>query len=100
MLLWTPHARKQRHDAIEYIAQDNHIAALKQLDEIEKQTDTLLLHPEIGRTGRRSGTRELLINRTSFVVVYRIKAKHIEIVRLLHTSQPWLVSLARIIRRI
>lgn len=89
MLVWTPRAREQRREAIEYIAQDNPAAALDQLDEIEKQTDTLLQHPEIGRTGRKHGTRELVISRTHFVVVYRIKAKRIEVLRLLYTSQEW-----------
>lgn len=89
MLVWLPRAREQRRAAIEYIAQDNPAAALDQLDEIEKQTDTLLLHPEIGRTGRKQGTRELVISHTHFVVVYRSKAKRIEVMRLLHTSQVW-----------
>lgn len=89
MLVWTPRAREQRSEAIEYIAQNNPVAALEQLDEIEKQTDTLLQHPEIGRKGRRQGTRELVISHTHFIVVYRIKAKRVEIVRLLHTSQAW-----------
>lgn len=87
MLEWTPRARQQRTDAIEYIAKENPAAALEQLDEIEKQTDTLLQHPEIGRAGRRKNTRELVISHTHFVVIYRIRAKHIVIVRLLHTSQ-------------
>ena len=89
MLVWTPRAREQRSKAIDHIAQNNPVAALEQLDEIEKQTDTLLQHPEIGRKGRRQGTRELVISHTYFVVVYCIKAKHIVIVRLLHTSQAW-----------
>jgi toxin ParE1/3/4 len=89
MLVWTPRAREQRHEAIEFIAQDNPAAALNQLDEIEKQTDMLLQHPEIGRTGGRKGTRELVISRTHFAVIYRITDKRIEIVRLLHTSQAW-----------
>lgn len=92
MLVWTPRARKQRHETIEFIAQDNPAAALSQLDEIEKQTDTLLQHPQIGRAGREHGTRELVISRTHFVVVYRIEAERIEVLRLLHTSQAWLTG--------
>jgi toxin ParE1/3/4 len=90
-LLWTPRARRQRHEAIEYIAQDNPGAALQQLDRIEEQTDMLLVHPELGRPGRKQGTRELVISRTPFIVVYRIKTKaqRIELLRLLHGSQQW-----------
>lgn len=91
MLLWMPRAREERHAAIERIAFENVTAAVNQLDEIMSQTDLLLQHPEIGRPGRRQGTRELVINHTNFVVVYcvKLRAKRIEIWRVLHTSQAW-----------
>lgn len=90
-LVWMPRARRQRHEAIEYIAQDNPGAALQQLDRIEEQTDTLMDHPELGRPGRKKGTRELVISRTPFIVVYRVKPKahRIELLVLLHGSQQW-----------
>lgn len=90
-LQWLPRARAAREAAIEYIAQDNLRAALGQLDEIERQTDLLPLHPDMGRSGRKKGTRELVINRTPFILVYRVKrrAKRIEIVHFLHGAQQW-----------
>lgn len=60
LLVWLPRAQKQRREAVDYIALENPTAALDQLDEIEKQTDILLRQPEIGRTGRSTGTRELV----------------------------------------
>lgn len=84
-----PRARRERHDAIEFIAQDNPQAALGQLDRIEHQTDMLIEQPEIGRPGRKQGTRELVISRTPFIVIYRIKGKRIELLRLLHGAQQW-----------
>ncbi len=90
-LVWTPRTRRDREAAIEYIAQDDPGAALNQLDKIERQTDMLLEHPEMGRPGRVEGTRELLISRTPFIVVYRLKprAKRIELIRFLHGAQQW-----------
>ncbi|CEH37985.1 type II toxin-antitoxin system RelE/ParE family toxin [Xanthomonas euvesicatoria pv. euvesicatoria] len=90
-LVWIPRARRARQEAIEYIAQDNLGAALGQLDEIERQTDMLIQHPEMGRPGRRDGTRELVISRTPFIVVYRLKprAGRIELIRFLHGKQQW-----------
>lgn len=90
-LVWTPRARRARQAAIDYIAQDNPVAALGQLDEIERQTDMLVLHPEMGRPGRVDGTRELVISRTPFIVVYRLKhrARRIELIRFLHGAQQW-----------
>ncbi|WP_321959337.1 type II toxin-antitoxin system RelE/ParE family toxin [Burkholderia cenocepacia] len=90
-LVWTPRARRAREAAIDYIAQDNPLAALGQLDEIERQTDMLIENPEIGRPGRVDGTRELVINRTPFIIVYRLKprAQRIELIRFLHGAQQW-----------
>ncbi|MEL4377626.1 type II toxin-antitoxin system RelE/ParE family toxin [Brucella cytisi] len=90
-LVWLARARANRTDAIAYIAEENPHAALDQLDEIERQTDMLMEYPEMGRAGRKRGTRELVVNRTSFIIVYRVRtrAQRIEILRLLHGAQQW-----------
>jgi plasmid stabilization system protein ParE len=43
----------------------------------------------MGRPGRRSGTRELVIASTPYIAIYRIKADSIQIVRLMHGAQKW-----------
>lgn len=90
-LVWLPAAIANRDALIDYIAQENPKAAIKQDDSIENQTDQLVEHPEMGRPGRKQGTRELVISQTNFIVVYRIKPKEkrIEIWRVLHSSQAW-----------
>ena len=89
-LTWRPPAEQDREAAIDYIAQDNPIAALGQLDRIEQQTDMLLEHPKMGRPGRVKSTRELVISRTPFIVVYHLPSpQHVEILRLLHGAQQW-----------
>ena len=89
IIAWLARARQQREAAIDYIAQDSARAALAQLDEIERQVDMLMQHPDMGRPGRRQGTRELVIGRTPFIAVYRVKGERIEVLRLLHGSQQW-----------
>jgi toxin ParE1/3/4 len=87
---WLPEANRNRFNQLDYIAQENPLAAASQDEEIEHQVELLLQHPKMGRRGRVQGTRELVISRTPFVVVYRIKAaQRIEIIRLLHGSQQW-----------
>lgn len=90
-IVWLPGARANRAHAVDYIAKDNPRAALDQLEEIERQSDMLADHPEMGRAGRRRGTRELVINRTPFILVYRVRSrlKRIEILRLLHGAQKY-----------
>lgn len=89
MLVWLQRALNDRDAQLDYIAQDNPLAAVAQGDRIEDQVDLLLLHPKMGRPGRMQGTRELVISRTPFIVVYRIKGKRIELLRLLHGAQKW-----------
>jgi toxin ParE1/3/4 len=84
---WTVRAESDRENAINYIAVDSLTAALSQLDEIERQTDRLADYPKLGRPGRVKGTRELVVNRTPFIVVYRIKGEIVQILRVLHGAQ-------------
>lgn len=88
-LVWLKRAIGDRDAQLDYIAQDNPLAAVTQGDRVEEQLDQLLRHPQMGRPGRKQGTRELVISRTPFIVVYRIKGKRIELLRLLHGSQQW-----------
>ena len=89
ILSWGTVALNERYDQLDYIALDDPLAAISQDQEIEQQTNLLTTQPEMGRVGRAKGTRELVISRTPFIVVYRIKGKRIEILRFLHGAQKW-----------
>lgn len=92
MLVWLQRAINDRDAQLDYIAQDNPLAAISQGDRIDEQVDVLIEHPQMGRPGRKKGTRELVISRTPFIVVYRVKGgqrQRIELLRVLHGSQKW-----------
>lgn len=88
-LVWLSKAIANRDALIDHIAQENPKAAIEQDNRIDVHIDQLVSNPEIGRAGRKSGTRELVISSTNFVAVYRIRNGRIVIIRLLHTSQAW-----------
>ena len=88
-VVWLSRALADRDSQIDYIAQDSPKAAIGQGDRIERQIETLSAYPELGRKGRVAGTRELVVNRTPFIVVYRVRAERIEILRVLHGAQMW-----------
>jgi addiction module RelE/StbE family toxin len=48
-----------------------------------------LTFPIIGRLGRVSGTRELVIPETKYIVAYRIVDEVIHILAILHGAQRW-----------
>lgn len=89
MLVWLKRAIHDRDAQLDHIAKDDPMKAVKHGDRIAEQIDILQQHPQMGRPGRKQGTRELVISRTPFIVVYRIKAKRIELLRVLHGSQQW-----------
>lgn len=91
MIVWLDKATATRKEQLNHIAKENPIAAIEHGERIISQVEQLEKHPELGRDGRKQGTRELVISRTSFVVIYRVKpkAKRIEILRVLHSSQQW-----------
>jgi toxin ParE1/3/4 len=86
---WLPKALAQRRAQLAYIAQDNPQAAIEQGDRIERQVTMLAEHPDMGRAGRMKNTRELVISRTPFIVVYRVKDQRIELLRIVHGAQQW-----------
>jgi toxin ParE1/3/4 len=88
-IVWLPRAAADRDALIDHIAQDSIAAALDQGDRIMAAVKRLGDYPEIGREGRVNGTRELVVGRTSFVVIYRVGADRVEVLRVLHGAQLW-----------
>jgi toxin ParE1/3/4 len=88
-IAWLKTALRNRFEQLDYIAADNVQAAIRLDEEIERQVDLFADHPLMGREGGGNGTRELVVGRSPFIAVYRIKGKRIEILRILHGAQRW-----------
>ncbi len=89
ILEWLPTALRDFDGIIDHIAEDNPVAAVEQGDAIEQQVANLPHYLKLGRTGRVKGTRELIIARTPYIVVYRVKKDRILILRVLHGAMQW-----------
>lgn len=87
-LVWRPLAYEDRASIMEYIAQDNPVAALELDEDIEAKTNALIDHPKLYKPGRLKGTRELVI-RPNYVVIYRESKTDVAILRVLHAAQQW-----------
>jgi toxin ParE1/3/4 len=88
-VVWLLRALADRDAQIDYIARESPKAAVEQGDRIESQIETLSAYPAMGRQGRVAGTRELVVSRTPFVLVYRVRAERVEILRVLHGARMW-----------
>jgi toxin ParE1/3/4 len=58
-------------------------------DAVQAAVSRLADHPALGRTGRVTGTRELVVVGTPYVVVYSIEASAVLVLRVLHGAQRW-----------
>ena len=91
-VVWLDSAVADLDRILDFIEQESPQGALAMALAIRRGADALLSdYPAAGRTGRRRGTRELVIASTPFIVVYRVRARgaQVEILRVLHGKQQW-----------
>ena len=88
-LRWAKRALRQFKQAQEYIAQDNPVAAQQVAQRIADASELLLTQPNIGRPGRVGGTREWVVNKTPYLIAYRIESDELQIVGIIHSKQLW-----------
>jgi toxin ParE1/3/4 len=87
---WTPQALADLGSLRDYIAEPDRAAAKRVVLRIVYCVETLLPQsPEMGRPGRISGTRELVVTGTPIVVPYRLRGQTIQILRVYHGARRW-----------
>lgn len=69
-----------------YIAASNPGAAESTVQRIKESTRAIAEHPQIGRAGRDSGTREFPVSGTPYIIVYMVHDV-VEIAAVLHGAQ-------------
>ncbi len=86
---WLRTALRNLDDEAAYIARQNSQAAARMIEMIRRAVDHVSFHPHIGRSGRVSGTRELVVTDRPYIIPYRVSGDHIEILRVLHGARRW-----------
>jgi plasmid stabilization system protein ParE len=80
-------ALRNLDDEASYIAADSPDAAQLVVQRVLEAVAMLAQQPGMGRPGRVSGTRELVVLETRYIVPYRVRGQTIEILRVFHTSR-------------
>jgi len=78
-----------------YIAEENPDAARRVIAGIRNETNILISQPTIGRAGRISDTRELVISQYPYIVAYRERSGEVHILAVVHTSRRWPEQLSK-----
>jgi len=87
-LFWTPEALDDRRAIYDYIEADNPRAALM-LDELfSEKVRHLIDHPGLGRAGRITGTRELVVHK-NYILIYDTTVEQVRVLRVLHAARQW-----------
>jgi toxin ParE1/3/4 len=84
---WTPTSLRDLDSLHSYISQDNATAALAVVETLLKGIAALTRNPEMGRAGRVTGTRELVI--APYVIAYRSRKSVVEILGIIHGARRW-----------
>lgn len=86
---WLPEAERNLTTELEWIAKHDPWAAIDMGDTIQAAVSRLSDYPAIARPGRVAGTRELVVIGAPYIVIYRIEASAIVVLRVLHAAQRW-----------
>lgn len=73
----------------DYIAEDSPRSAASVAQQILDAVELLTTQPHIGRPGRITGTRELVIAGTPYVIPYWVRAGKLELLAVFHGRQKW-----------
>jgi toxin ParE1/3/4 len=86
---WSVRATADRDAIFGYIEAQSPQAAAAVDRRIRLAVAGLRKAPGIGRPGRVTNTRELVVGRTPYIAVYEISGKVVRILRVLHGAQQW-----------
>ena len=87
-LFWTPEAIKDRDDIYNYIEADNPAVALTLDELLSEKASRLVDHPNFGRPGRLTDTRELVAHQ-NYILVYDLAGDLVRVLRVLHAARQW-----------
>jgi toxin ParE1/3/4 len=87
---WLRAAMESLDEVYEHIASENPSAAKRVFFRILATTERLGEFPRSCPAGPVVGTHELVVAGLPYVIVYRVGADQVEILRVFHTSTDWL----------
>lgn len=88
-ILWTPAAADDLERIADYLLEQNPGVATEIVQRIYNATGPLKRFPNLGRPGRKHGTRELVLSPLPYIIIYEVVAERIRITRILHGAQRW-----------
>jgi toxin ParE1/3/4 len=89
MVIWSPGALTDLREIWDHIAIDSEGAANRVIARLTEASEVLNRFANIGRGGRRAGTRELVVSNLPYFLEYRVTKTNVEISRVIHAARDW-----------
>ena len=86
-VLWFPRALDDLEDIRAFVERDDPGSAAVIVHRLRDAAERLSAFPDAGRRGHVSGTRELVVPRLPYILVYRRRGETIGILRVLHGAR-------------
>jgi len=84
---WTPNAAEDLESIYLYLCEHRPAWAQSTIRSLYDAARSLRTMSDRGRIGKISGTRELVLDRMPYLVVYRVNGQVVELIHINHTSQ-------------
>jgi toxin ParE1/3/4 len=88
-LVWSRAAMRDLDELAAYIGMENERASELVEGRIHEEAKLLSRFPRSGRLGRVPETRERVVGRTPYILVYRIVSGRIRVLRVYHSARKW-----------
>ena len=88
-LIWSHASIRDLREIDTYISQHNETAAARILRAIRASAALLERHPQAGPNHKDQSFRYLPVTGTSYILIYHIGPKRVEVLRVHHTAQNW-----------
>lgn len=90
LIRWTEPAARDPVTICDYVKENGSAAAARSVAmSVYDRIGPLAEFPEMGKRGRRDGTRELVFTGLPYLAMYRVGGDAAEILRILHGAQKW-----------
>jgi len=88
-IVWSAASVRHLHQAVDYSQGESSSAAVPIRRRILETVKRVGQMPNSGRIGRIEGTREAVVLRSPYIVLYRISEQTVEILGIWHGAQLW-----------
>ncbi len=89
IVVWSRRAIEHLAHLRAYIARDNPKAANRIASALLEAVERLAEMPNLGRPGRVTDTRELVVPGTPYIIAYRLRGDRLEVIAVFHARQKW-----------